>query len=168
MFGSQKSFSGDQYERLGWITSKSSFSEEWEKRTAIADKKVEKSVKEFGKNLWPLTDPLIKKFEEYKEDPKYSWLTESDIWLQALQKLYGNNQDKMPGKLEWYLKKMMGLLVDYKKAHNTVDGIAALLKSSTSLDELSKTSSSLSWEKLPPFNSRIRPAEGIEPLSDIS
>jgi len=167
MFGSQKlSSSLDNRERVEWQETQNSFLREWEKRIDNVNTKIKKSIEEFAKNLWPhLTDQLTKNFEEYKKDPKYSWLTDSDIWLHALEKLYRNNQDKMPWQLEWYLTKMMELLIEYKKVNNTVDDIASVLRSSSSITNLSEKSSKLSWEELPPFNSRIRPAEGVVSLN---
>lgn len=168
MFGSQKlSSSPDNRERIEWQEAQNSFLREWEKRIDKSDKKITKSVEDFAKILWPhLTDQLTNNFEEYKKDPKYSWLTDSDIWLHSLEKLYKNNQDKMPWQLEWYLKKMMELLIEYKNAHNTVDDIATVLKSSNSTTKLSEKTSKLSREELPPFNSRIRPAEGVVPFNE--
>ena len=163
MFGSQKlSSSLDNHERIEWQETQNSFLREWEKRIDKSDTKTIKSVEDFAKNLWPhLTDQLTKNFEEYKKDPNYSWLTDSDIWLDSLVNLYRNNQDKMPWQLEWYLKKMMELLREYKNAHNSIDDIATVLRSSNSTAKLSEISSELSREELPPFNSRIRPAEGV-------
>jgi hypothetical protein len=60
---------------------------------------------------------------------------------------------------------MIELLSKYKQERNTTDDIALTLRSATSVSELSETSSNLSWEELPPFNSRIRPAEGIVPFN---
>jgi len=167
MFGSQKlSSSLDNHERIEWQETQNSFLREWEKRIDKSDTKTIKSVEDFAKNLWPhLTDQLTKNFEEYKKDPNYSWLTDSDIWLDSLVNLYRNNQDKMPWQLEWYLKKMMELLREYKNAHNSIDDIATVLRSSNSTAKLSEISSELSREELPPFNSRIRPAEGVVPLN---
>ena len=161
MFGSQKlSSSLDNHERIEWQETQNSFLREWEKRINKSNTKITKTIEDFTKNLWPhLTNQLTKIFDEKKGDPKYSWLTDSDIWLHSLEKLYRNNQDKMPWQLEWYLKKMMELLIEYKNAHNTVDDIATILRSSDSTTKLSETSSKLSREELPPFNSRIRPAE---------
>ncbi|MBR4634545.1 hypothetical protein IKO50_06485 [bacterium] len=56
-------------------------------------------------------------------------------------------------------------MIEYKKANNTVDDIASVLRSSSSITNLSEKSSKLSWEELPPFNSRIRPAEGVVSLN---
>ena len=167
MFGSQKlSSSLDNHERIEWQETQNSFLREWEKRIDKSDTKTIKSVEDFAKNLWPhLTDQLTKNFEEYKKDPNYSWLTDSDIWLDSLVNLYRNNQDKMPWQLEWYLKKMMELLREYKNAHNSIDDIATVLRSSNSTAKLSEISSELSREELPPFNSRIRPAEGVVSLN---
>ena len=167
MFGSQKlSSSLDNHERIEWQETQNSFLSVWEKRIDKSDTKTIKSVEDFAKNLWPhLTDQLTKNFEEYKKDPNYSWLTDSDIWLDSLVNLYRNNQDKMPWQLEWYLKKMMELLREYKNAHNSIDDIATVLRSSNSTAKLSEISSELSREELPPFNSRIRPAEGVVPLN---
>ena len=167
MFGSQKlSSSLDNRERIEWQKTQNSFLREWEKRIDNANTKIKKSIEEFAKNLWPhLTDQLTNNFEEYKKDPHYSWLTDSDIWLDSLVNLYRNNQDKMPWQLEWYLKKMMELLREYKNAHNSIDDIATVLRSSNSTAKLSEISSELSREELPPFNSRIRPAEGVVPLN---
>ena len=171
MFGSQKlSSSIDNRERTEWQEAQNSFLREWEIRIDNANAKIENSVEEFAKNfakeLWPdLTHKLTEYHEEYKKDPSYSWLSDSDIWLQALEELYRNNQDKMPWQLEWYLTKMIELLTKYKQERNTTDDIALTLKSATSVSELSETSSNLSWEELPPFNSRIRPAEGVVPFN---
>ncbi len=171
MFGSQKlSSSVDNRERNEWQEAQNSFLREWEIRIDNANTKIENSVEEFAKNfakeLWPdLTHKLTEYHEEYKKDPSYSWLSDSDIWLQALEELYRNNQDKMPWQLEWYLTKMIELLSKYKQERNTTDDIALTLRSATSVSELSETSSNLSWEELPPFNSRIRPAEGIVPFN---
>ena len=171
MFGSQKlSSSIDNRERIEWQETQNSFLREWEIRIDNANAKIENSVEEFAKNfakeLWPdLTHKLTEYHEEYKKDPSYSWLSDSDIWLQALEELYRNNQDKMPWQLEWYLTKMIELLTKYKQERNTTDDIALTLKSATSVSELSETSSNLSWEELPPFNSRIRPAEGVVPFN---
>ena len=167
MFGSQKlSSSIDNRKRIEWQGTQNSFLREWEKRINKSDTKTTKSVEDFAKNLWPhLTNQLTNIFDKYKQNPNYSWLTDSDIWLDSLGELYRNNQDKMPWQLEWYLKGMMELLIEYKEEHKTIDGIATTLKSATSAEELSEISSSLSRENLPPFNSKIRPAEGIEPLN---
>jgi hypothetical protein len=60
---------------------------------------------------------------------------------------------------------MMELLREYKNAHNSIDDIATVLRSSNSTAKLSEISSELSREELPPFNSRIRPAEGVVSLN---
>lgn len=160
MFGSQKSFLSSSIEghnNIEWQEAQNSFLREIDK----SDKKITKSVEDFAKNLWPhLTDQLTNNFEEYKKDPKYSWLTDSDIWLNSLEKLYRNNQDKMPWQLEWYLKKMMELLIEYKNDKWTIKSLAYVMKSQSEIEMIGDTTSSL--KDLP---RNFRPTDGVVPLN---
>lgn len=80
------------------------------------DRKINESVKNFVNNLekiepW-LTKQLLNIFENFKKDPLYSWLSESDLWLHSLGKLYETN--KIPSPLESILNEMISLLTQYK------------------------------------------------------
>jgi len=164
MFGSQKSFLSSSIEGHNNIErqeAQNSFLREWEKRIDKSDTKIIKSVEDFAKNLWShLTDQLTKNFEEHKKDPKYSWLTDSDIWLHSLEKLYRNNQDKMPWQLEWYLKKMMELLIEYKNDKWTIKSLAYVMKSQSEIEMIGDTTASL--KDLP---RNFRPTDGVTPLN---
>ena len=80
------------------------------------DKKINESVKNFANNLekielW-LTKQLLNIFNDFQKDPNYSWLSESDLWLHSLGKLYETN--KIPSPLESILNEMISLLTQYK------------------------------------------------------
>lgn len=80
------------------------------------DRKINESVKKFVNNLekiepW-LTKQLLNIFENFKKDPLYSWLSESDLWLHSLGELYDTN--KIPSPLESILNEMISLLTQYK------------------------------------------------------
>lgn len=130
-----------------------------------ADQNVDMSVNEFVKNLgYGITDKLINKYGNYRDNPDFSWLTDSDIRLKAIEEVYRNNQEKMPGELEKYLLNMLQLLISYKNAKGTLVTLSQVMKSEIEIKDLSNVTLNLEWQKLPPFNSRIRPADGVTPL----
>ena len=95
-----------------------------------AEKKINNSVKLFANNLdkiksW-LTKELLDIFDNLKKDPKFKWLSNSDLWLHSLQKLYETN--KIPSPLESILNEMMQLLNEYKILHIKSDKLYDMLK----------------------------------------
>jgi len=94
--------------------SKFLFSESSE--TDKAETKIIDSVKIFVNNLnwiepW-LTEQLLNVFKNFQDNPNYSWLSESDLRLHSLGKLYETN--KIPSPLEKILNEMISLLTQYK------------------------------------------------------
>lgn len=150
---------------LGESGPKQSFLKFWE-RLDIANKNVNSAVSEFANNLWHnLTRQLLDNVDNYRKNPDFSWLTDSDIWLKAIEEVYRNNQEKMPGELEKYLLNMLNLLISYKSAKGTLVTLSQVMKSEIQIKDLSNITLKLDWEELPPFNSKIRPADGITPLN---
>ncbi len=151
---------------LGENGPKQSFLNLWEKRLNATDKNVNSAVSEFANNLWHnLTGQLLDNFDNYRKNPDYSWLTDSDIWLKAIEGVYHNNPQKMPGELEKYMLSMLNLLISYKSAKGTLVTLSQVMKSEIQIKDLSNVTLKLNWEELPPFNSRIRPADGVTPLN---
>ena len=138
----------------------------WKSRLNKADQDVNTSVSEFVRNLgYGITDKLVNKYGNYRNNPDFSWLTDSDIWLKAIEEVYHNNQEKMPGELEKYLLNMLNLLISYKNAKGTLVTLSQVMKSEIQIKDLSTVTLNLDWQKLPPFNSRIRPADGVSPMN---
>ena len=134
-----------------------------EARLNKADKNVDMAVSEFVNNLgYNLTGELLKNFDNYRKDSDYSWLTDSDIWLKSIEEVYHENMNKMPGELEKYLLDMLHFLISYKAAKGTLASLSEVMKSEIQVKEISQTTSNLAWENLPPFNSRIKPADGVD------
>jgi hypothetical protein len=79
--------------------------------------------------------------------------------------VYHNNQEKMPGELEKYLLNMLNLLISYKNAKGTLVTLSQVMKSEIQIKDLSKVTLNLDWQDLPPFNSRIRPADGVSSIN---
>ena len=143
-----------------------SFFHNWESRLNKANQNVSMSVKEFVNNLgYGITDSLVNKYSNYRNNPDFSWLTDSDIWLKAIEEVYHNNPGKMPGELEKYLLNMLNLLISYKNAKGTLVTLSQVMKSEMQLKDLSQTTLNIAREDLPPFNSKIRPADGVTPLN---
>jgi len=112
-----------------------------------AEKKINNSVKTFAENLdkikpW-LTKELLDVFDNLKKDPKFKWLSNSDLWLQSLSRLYEAN--KIPSPLESILNEMMKLLNDYRTLHIKSDRLYEMLKACAILGDNQKLNES--WPK---------------------
>lgn len=152
--------------RFGENLPQQSFLNLWERRVSIADKNVNSSVSEFANNLWHnLTKELLDNFDNYRKDPDCSWLTDSDIWLKSIEDVYHKNPQKMPWELEKYMLNMLNLLISYKSAKGNLVTLSQVMKSEIQIKDLSNITLKLDWQELPPFNSRIRPADGVTPLN---
>lgn len=130
-------------ERCGTMESENKTSENFifpkessETKKAIdkAENKINDSVKIFANNLdwispW-LTQQLLKIFDKYKEEKnsKFSWLSESDLWLHSLWDLYNENRDKISGQMEGILKEMLWLLTQYKTLREKSKSLEEMLR----------------------------------------
>ena len=145
--------------------SRSIFNNSWV-RLNNAEENVCTAVSEFVNNLGQnLTGELLSNFNNYRNDPDYSWWTDSDIWLKSIEEVYNNNTNQMPGELEKYLLDMLHFLIEYKKAKGTLADLSEVMKSEIQIKELSQTTSGLDRKELPPFNSKIKPADGVTLLN---
>lgn len=95
-----------------------------------AEIKINNSVKTFANNLdsikpW-LTRKLLDIFDKVKSDPKYKWLSTSDLWLHSLGELYKTGE--IPSPLESILNEMMQLLNDYKVLRNKSKTLEDMLR----------------------------------------
>ena len=138
----------------------------WEARINKSNNDVDVAVRDFVNNLGHnLTDELLTNFDNYRKDSDYSWLTDSDIWLKSIEEVYHNNTNRMPGELEKYLLDMLHFLIKYKEAKGTLASLSEVMKSEIQVKELCETTSDLDWKNLPPYNSRIKPADGVTLLN---
>jgi hypothetical protein len=60
---------------------------------------------------------------------------------------------------------MLNLLISYKSAKGNLVTLSQVMKSEIQIKDLSNITLKLDWEELPPFNSKIRPADGVTPLN---
>ena len=109
-------------------------SEETKRAVDEAENKINGAVKIFANNLDGLSPWLTKKlldiFDEYKEqkDFKFSWLSESDLWLHALWDLYEKNKDKIPDQLEGILTEMLESLTQYRSVKQRSKTLEEMLR----------------------------------------
>lgn len=111
-------------------------SSETKKAIDKAETKINWSVKLFANNLdeiepW-LTKELLDIFESFQNDPKFSGLSESDLWLHSLGKLYETNQ--IPAPLEKILSEMMQLLNEYKTLRHKSQTLYDMLRACACAD----------------------------------
>ena len=136
----------------------------WEAIIKQSDMDVDVAVRDFVNNLgYNLTSELLTNFDNYKST--CWWLTDSDIRLKSIEEVYHNNKNKMPGELEEYLLNMLKFLIHYKTAKGTLASLSEVIRLEMQLKELSQTTSDIDWKDLPPYNSRIKPAEGVTLLN---
>jgi len=121
-----------------------------------AENKINDSVKIFANNLdwispW-LTQQLLKIFDEYKKekDSKFSWLSESDLWLHSLGDLYNENKDKISGKMEGILREMLGLLTQYKTLKEKSKSLEEMLRACACVAKSDVSDWDISWLKNQP------------------
>ena len=122
-------------------------SSETKKAIDKADKKINESVKIFANNLdeiepW-LTKELLDIFDNFQKDPRYSWLSESDLWLHSLWKLYEAN--KIPTPLESILNEMMQLLNEYKSLLHKSQTLYDMLNACACVVANENTDRKISW-----------------------
>lgn len=106
--------------------------ERQEKAEWIVNKSVEFFVNNLGKDL---TMKLISTYEDFKNEPKFSWLSNSNIWLESLKKVHQENKDKILWDEEMFLNKFIFLLNELAINQVKLDNLTKILEQQIMISE---------------------------------
>jgi len=114
-------------------------SPETKKAIDKAEDDINGAVKIFANSLdeispW-LTKELLNIFEDSKNDIRFKWLSESDLWLHALWALHETKN--IPDPLENILQKMLELLTQYKSLREKSKTLEEMLRACASAESAS-------------------------------
>ena len=105
------------------------FLHQWEERQEEAERVVNKSIEFFVNNLGKeLTIRLVNIYEDLKNQPEFSWLSNSSIWLKYLEKIYSENKNKISWDLEVFLSKFIFQLNELSVCYKKFEDLWILLK----------------------------------------
>ena len=103
------------------------FLQTWKERQEKAEWFINKIIESFVNSLGKdLTLKLVDLHENLKNQPEFSWLTDSNIWLKSLEKIYSEN--KIPGDLEMFLNKFIFLLNELSVCNDRFKDLWKLLE----------------------------------------